>query len=55
MRDRLTPIVAVASAAVVPLPALHFVGPEHVSVPGVVHFVGVGATAAVATVAAILL
>jgi HD-GYP domain-containing protein (c-di-GMP phosphodiesterase class II) len=56
VRHRLTPLLAVAAAiAAVPLPAAHLVGPAEVAVPGWVHFVAVGQTAVLATVAAILL
>jgi HD-GYP domain-containing protein (c-di-GMP phosphodiesterase class II) len=50
------PLLALGGAvATVPLPAAHFLGPEHVMLPGWVHFAGVGFTAAAATAAAILL
>jgi hypothetical protein len=56
VRHRLTPLLAVAAAiAAVPLPAAHLIGPAEVAVPGWVHFVAVGQTAVLATVAAILL
>jgi hypothetical protein len=41
--------------AAVPLPAAHILAPQHVEVPGWVHFVGVGQTALLATAAAIVL
>jgi HD-GYP domain-containing protein (c-di-GMP phosphodiesterase class II) len=56
VRDRLLPALAFAAAlAAVPLPAVHLLGPQHVQVPGWVHFVAVGQTAALATAAAIVL
>ena len=56
MRDRLLPALIFAAAlAAVPLPAVHLLGPEHVQIPGWVHFVAVGQTAALATAAAIVL
>ena len=55
MRNRLLSLSALAAAAVVPLPALHFLGPEHVVLPGMLHFLGVGVTAIAATAAAVAL
>ena len=56
MRDRLLPLLFFAGLlAAVPLPAAHLLGPASVSLPGWVHFVAVGQTALVATLAAITL
>ena len=56
MRDRLLPLIFFAGQlAAVPLPAAHLLGPASVSLPGWVHFVAVGQTALVATLAAITL
>ena len=56
MRDRLLPLLFIAGLlAAVPLPAAHLLGPASVSLPGWVHFVAVGQTALVATLAAITL
>jgi HD-GYP domain-containing protein (c-di-GMP phosphodiesterase class II) len=56
VRDRLLPALAFAAAlAAIPLPAVHLLGPQHVLIPGWVHFVAVGQTAALATAAAIVL
>ena len=53
MRDRLLPLLFFAGLlAAVPLPAAHLLGPASVSLPGWVHFVAVGQTALVATLAA---
>jgi HD-GYP domain-containing protein (c-di-GMP phosphodiesterase class II) len=50
------PALALAAAvAAVPLPAAHMLGPQAVSLPSWVHFVGVGHTALLATGAAIVL
>jgi hypothetical protein len=50
------PVLALAGAlAIVPLPAVHFLGPGEISVPGSVHFAAVGQTAIFATAAAIIL
>jgi hypothetical protein len=50
------PVLALAGAlATVPLPAVHFLGPGEISVPGSVHFAAVGQTAIFATAAAIIL
>jgi HD-GYP domain-containing protein (c-di-GMP phosphodiesterase class II) len=56
VRDRLMPALAFAAAmAAVPLPAVIMLAPGEVEIPGWVHFVGVGQTAIVATMAAIVL
>jgi len=56
VRDRLLPLLFIAGLlAAVPLPAAHLLGPASVSLPGWVHFVAVGQTALVATLAAITL
>jgi HD-GYP domain-containing protein (c-di-GMP phosphodiesterase class II) len=56
VRDRLLPLLFFAGLlAAVPLPAAHLLGPASVSLPGWVHFVAVGQTALVATLAAITL
>jgi HD-GYP domain-containing protein (c-di-GMP phosphodiesterase class II) len=56
VRDRLMPALAFAAAmAAVPLPAAIMIAPGEVEIPGWVHFVGVGQTAIVATIAAIVL
>jgi HD domain len=56
VRDRLLPVLLFAGLlAAVPLPAAHVLAPQHVEVPGWVHFVGVGQTALLATAAAIVL
>jgi hypothetical protein len=50
------PLLALGGAlATVPLPAAHFLGPDEVSLPGWVHFAGVGFAAAAATAAAVVL
>jgi HD-GYP domain-containing protein (c-di-GMP phosphodiesterase class II) len=49
------PLVVAALLAAVPLPAVHALGPQQVLIPGWIHFVAVGQTALVATIAAILL
>jgi HD-GYP domain-containing protein (c-di-GMP phosphodiesterase class II) len=48
-------LIFAAALAAVPLPAVHLLGPQHVQIPGWVHFVAVGQTAALATAAAIVL
>ncbi|HEY7002679.1 MAG TPA: HD domain-containing phosphohydrolase [Gaiellaceae bacterium] len=56
MRDRVfVPLAIAAALAAVPLPAVHALGPQQIQVPGWIHFVFVGHTAVLATVAAIVL
>jgi putative nucleotidyltransferase with HDIG domain len=56
VRDRLVPVLMLAGAlATVPLPAAHFLGPDEIAVPALIHFAGVGLAAFAATAAAIIL
>jgi HD-GYP domain-containing protein (c-di-GMP phosphodiesterase class II) len=56
MGKRLIPVLVAAGAvAVLPLPLAYLLGPDQVSLPPAVHFGGVGHTAILATLAAILL
>jgi hypothetical protein len=53
---RLVPVLVLAAGvAALPVPAAQVLGPPEVMLPGWVHFVGVGLTAAAATAAALLL
>jgi hypothetical protein len=56
VNNRLAPgIILAAAVAALPVPAAQVLGPPEVMLPGWVHFVGVGLTAAAATAAALLL
>jgi hypothetical protein len=56
VRHRLfVPLAIAAALAAVPLPAVHELGPKQVQVPGWIHFVFVGHTAVLATIAAFVL